>query len=139
MINNDTEYVAMCDVAERVSCSAVITSEYSKLFTLIGLVPQDSVLDVPNANYGLVFYMGLLLVYVLSSRIPHAKTLLLIAAIASALLSLVLLYIMLTILHDVCLVCMCTHMCNAVILTVAVLDFYDLPSSSQNLQVKKTA
>ena len=124
-LHDDSEYVAMCDMAEKVSCSAVISSEYSKLFSLIGLIPKESIFDVPNANYGLVFYSGLLVIYIYSSFIPYAKTLVLLAASASAVLSLVLLYIMVVILQDVCVVCMCTHLCNAAILSVAVMDFND--------------
>ena len=115
----------MCDVAEKVSCTAVITSEYSKLFSLMGLVPKDSVLDVPNANFGVVFYSLLLFLSLLSTYIPHAPTLILIAAVASSVLSLVLLYIMIAILQDICVVCILTHLCNAIVLIVAVLDFRD--------------
>lgn len=127
----------MCDVAERVSCSAVITSEYSKLFSHVGIVPKESIFDVPNANYGILFYSALLVINLFSSHIPHAKTLILLAACASAILSVVLLYIILVILQDICLVCMCTHVCNAAILTVAVLDYNDLSLSSDQMKDKK--
>ena len=124
-LHEDSDYVALCDVAERVSCSAVITSEYSKLFSLIGLVPIDSFLDVPNANYGVVFYSVLFILYLFSLRHSFVKVLVLLAAVASSVLSLALFYIMVYILQDICVVCMCTHACNAIVLIVAVLDVRD--------------
>jgi vitamin-K-epoxide reductase (warfarin-sensitive) len=129
----------MCDMAEKVSCSAVITSEYSKLFSHVGLVPKDSMLDVPNANYGILFYIALLFLNIFAIRIPYAKTLILLAALASGALSVVLLYIMIVILQDICVVCMCTHVCNATILAVAVLDFKEVPlSHSSHVKSKKS-
>lgn len=129
-IQEDSEYVAMCDMAEKVSCSSVITSEYSKLFSHIGLIPKDSFLDVPNANYGIVFYFVVLVLYVFSSKIPYAKTLILLASVASAVLSVVLLYVMVYILDDICVVCVTTHICNAVVLSGAVLDYRSQTSTS---------
>mmetsp|Transcript_10695 Transcript_10695/g.19863 ORF Transcript_10695/g.19863 Transcript_10695/m.19863 type:complete len:139 (+) Transcript_10695:324-740(+) len=125
-IGEDSDYIAMCDMSEKVSCSAVISSEYSKLFSHMGLVPKDSMLDVPNAYYGVVFYSAMLVLYIFSSRIPYAKTLALLASLASAVMSVSLYYIMVYILDDICVVCMCTHACNAIVLAVAVLDFRDM-------------
>lgn len=117
-INKNPDYVAMCDIAEKISCSSVISSEYSKFFSFIGLVPEGSVLDVSTAIYGAAFYAALLILNVLSD----AKRVILAAAVIANIISVILVYIMIFILQDLCVVCMCTHACNFTILMITVLD-----------------
>lgn len=48
----DPTYEAMCDLSARITCSKVFTSEYGKLLSKFGLVPNGHILDVPNALLG---------------------------------------------------------------------------------------
>ena len=50
-------YEAMCDISEQVSCTKVLSSEYSKIWSALGLIPKDSFLDRSNAFFGLIFYI----------------------------------------------------------------------------------
>jgi len=52
----DPMYVAACDISAKISCSRIFASEYGHFFSKIGIIPKDSVLDVPNALYACIFY-----------------------------------------------------------------------------------
>ena len=52
----DDDYLATCDINSIVSCSKLLTSEYSRLLVLFGIVPQNSIFDVPNSVLGIGFY-----------------------------------------------------------------------------------
>ena len=51
--SQDADFVASCDLSEYVSCSEVLSSDWSKLFSKIGLIEKDSILDAPNSYYGI--------------------------------------------------------------------------------------
>jgi vitamin-K-epoxide reductase (warfarin-sensitive) len=106
-------YVAMCDISEHASCSKVLTSEFGKILSFSGLVPKDSPLDVPNALLGLGFYAAMLLHPVLPALAVLA------AATFSVALSCYLAYILATVLHDFCAVCVCSYVINLVIFALA--------------------
>ena len=63
----DESYQALCDIGEKISCSAVLTSEWSHLFSTIGLFKKDSILDQSNAVYGFLFYLTVNLFAVIPS------------------------------------------------------------------------
>ncbi|RZF36366.1 hypothetical protein LSTR_LSTR010407 [Laodelphax striatellus] len=53
----DSNYVAMCDISEHMSCTKAFSSEYGKGFGLTRLiVGEDSPLNQPNGVLGLIFY-----------------------------------------------------------------------------------
>lgn len=52
--DRDSNYKALCDFNEWISCSKVFTSKYGKGF---GLMPADSFLDQPNSIFGLAFFL----------------------------------------------------------------------------------
>lgn len=120
-------YRAMCDLAESVSCTKVLTSRWSKG---LGLIPQDSPLNLPNPIYGIAHYLGLILVRNLSDRAvsgPKAKLRVtpydLIAAAMSSVslgVSVYLAYILIVHLKDFCVVCVATYVCNAIITAISV-------------------
>lgn len=57
-----TDYTAPCDMSEGMSCSKVFTSKWGRGYGLVGpLLGEDSPLNLPNAAYGLLFYVALLI------------------------------------------------------------------------------
>jgi uncharacterized membrane protein len=49
---DDADFVASCDISEYISCTGVLSSEYSRLFSKLGILEHGSALDLPNALYG---------------------------------------------------------------------------------------
>lgn len=57
----DDDYEAMCDINEKISCTKVFTSEYGRGFGILGsLVGDDSILNLPNPIFGILFYSTLI-------------------------------------------------------------------------------
>lgn len=116
----DSEYVALCDLSPSVSCSKVLTSEYSRLFSHLGLVPKDSPLNQPNTVYGILYYVAFGVSYSQFRAYSWGKLLLLALAATSLTLCAYLAYILTVILADVCIVCYLTYLCNIVLFISAV-------------------
>lgn len=54
---SDESYSAICDINEKISCSAVLSSEYSFGFGLVeGVLGKNHILNQPNSYYGVLFY-----------------------------------------------------------------------------------
>jgi vitamin-K-epoxide reductase (warfarin-sensitive) len=107
---SDPNFVALCDLSEKSSCSRVLTSSYGTGLGLVRLVlGEDSVLNVSNALYGIIMY-SLLALFSLSPILD--RTLFPVIVFASTASSLYLLYIMLYVLEDLCVVCMGIHAVN---------------------------
>ncbi|XP_039300525.1 LOW QUALITY PROTEIN: vitamin K epoxide reductase complex subunit 1-like protein 1 [Nilaparvata lugens] len=52
-LEEDTNYVAMCDFSEHMSCTKAFSSEYGKGFGLTRLIfGEDSALNLPNGALG---------------------------------------------------------------------------------------
>ena len=113
----DTEYVAYCDISIRVSCSKVFLSEYGKIFSHLGFITKDSMLDLPNALFGSIFYLLIALIKFISNISSKilALNILLSLSVVSMVLSAYLSYILTFVLQDVCVVCYSTYICNALI------------------------
>ena len=105
-------FEAFCDISDEVSCSKVFLSEYGRIFSHLGLIPKDSVLDQPNAFFGVVFYLLFSIISVGFSKSEIGKLLLLAMSSMSMLLSAYLAYILTDILQDKCIVCFSTYICN---------------------------
>ncbi len=90
----------------RRQCSDVFQLPESRMLTYFGIVPHGSLLDVPNAALGLVYYTMWLLVI---PKLP-SKLVSFIATLALA--SSVWLAIRLVILSELCLLCWSTHVIN---------------------------
>ncbi|XP_033253601.1 vitamin K epoxide reductase complex subunit 1-like [Drosophila miranda] len=59
-LDQDANYVAMCDLAEKVSCTAVFKSDYGRGFGLTQLLfgsTSNYYLNPPNGTIGSVFYV----------------------------------------------------------------------------------
>ena len=111
------KYIALCDVNNSMSCSRVLTSEYAKLGRLFFGLKEGSVFNVPNTYYGLLFYIGIALYAQFPfTLIPLRAYLLFAASLGSIVASCTLAYILIFILHDVCLVCVTTYIINLAIL-----------------------
>jgi vitamin-K-epoxide reductase (warfarin-sensitive) len=129
---NDKSYTAYCDIGP-FSCTKVFTSKlvliifryvkmginklcyflrYGKGF---GLIPKDSVFNLPNSIYGLIYFaiQLLLLIFRNNSRVLQFKLLLsVIANIGCVHLAGILYFI----LHDFCIVCFMVYVVNAFLL-----------------------
>lgn len=119
----DTDYVASCDLSATMSCSKVLSSEYGHLFSHIGLLPKDSVLDQSNAFYGLIFYCIVGLLAVQASRSTAMVRLNTVLAVTGVVFSLVLAYILKFVLEDFCVVCVTTYVCNTVIFVDSMIEY----------------
>ncbi|XP_063077132.1 vitamin K epoxide reductase complex subunit 1 [Engraulis encrasicolus] len=112
---HDPKYIAMCDLADSISCSKVFTSRWGRGFGLVQLfAPVDSVLNQPNSILGIIFYtlqLGLgqmvsikgALVLVISSWVSVAG-------------SIYLAVILTWVLGDFCVVCVSTYVVNFALL-----------------------
>jgi vitamin-K-epoxide reductase (warfarin-sensitive) len=108
----EDDYEALCDISETVSCSKVFTSEYGKIFSYIGIIPKDSIVDLPNAVYGAIFYLVYAISYILVRDKYIGKVFLLFLSVLSMILSAFLAYILSQLLHEMCIVCLSTYICN---------------------------
>jgi vitamin-K-epoxide reductase (warfarin-sensitive) len=107
-------YRAMCDISEEVSCSKVLSSDYSKLFSYLGIVPKHSILDQSNAFYGLVYFLIEGLLFWWQSSHSCGVLLLLMSAFAMSLCA-YLSYLLAEVLHTICLVCYVIYAINTLI------------------------
>ena len=124
------DFEALCDINASVSCSKVFSSPQGKIWSYFGLIPKDSVLDVPNAVYGVAFYS---LIIVLDQTPAFRKSavamnLMVLLAVFGCILSLYLAYVLKFVLQDFCIVCVSTYVCNIVVL-VGALNRYKLSAA----------
>ncbi|XP_063536415.1 vitamin K epoxide reductase complex subunit 1-like protein 1 [Cydia strobilella] len=101
------EYKAYCDLAEKASCSSVLTSDFSKGF---GLVAKGSPLELPNCIYGIVFYCLMILMTTYDN--VSVVQLQFLTAVMSVLACVYLAYLLLFVLRDFCVVCVSTYFVN---------------------------
>ena len=105
--SEDEGYEALCDT-ESFSCTKVLMSEYGHILSQWGVVKQGSRWDVPNPILGLAFY-GLVLLYK-PLGLPRARVFA--ASLGSCLFSLYLAGVLYWVLHDFCVVCVSSYVCN---------------------------
>ena len=118
----DSEYVALCDISSHISCTKVLTSEYGKIFSYLGLIPKDSPLNQPNTVYGILFYIAFGVVYRYFRSFEWGKIVLLALTTLSMTLCAYLAYILTVKLEDVCIVCYLTYVCNIVLFYSAIVN-----------------
>ena len=110
-------YKAACDIESLgVSCSKVFKSKYGRMMSYFGVVPNGHALDQPNAVLGIAFY-GIALLLPKMKFIPKGvRTLgMWLASCVSCASSAWLGYILVNVLHDICIVCVSTYVVNAII------------------------
>lgn len=116
---SDSSYKALCDISETMSCSTVLTSEYSKGFGLVGKIfGTDSPLYQSNAFYGMIFYMVVCLTCIYPAVFLAKLQLLL--AVLSAIVTVYLAVVLFYVLEVVCVVCVATYTINLISLVVAI-------------------
>ncbi|RNF01589.1 vitamin-K-epoxide reductase (warfarin-sensitive) [Trypanosoma rangeli] len=91
-------YRAYCDFSA-FSCTRIFSSEYGSLTQFIGLP------HVSNAALGMLFYL-------LELTVCRSPTLLFVVSAASCVASLGMLFILIFILHDICIVCCIIYVVN---------------------------
>ncbi|XP_065890537.1 vitamin K epoxide reductase complex subunit 1-like [Dysidea avara] len=108
----DSNYEALCDIGPQASCSQVLTSRYGRGLGFIGpLLGEDHPLNVSNALGGIIFYTTLILL-----GFFDMVWLSFIVALVGTATSIYLSYILVFVLSDLCLVCLCIYIVNSAIL-----------------------
>ena len=106
------EYKSLCDIeALGASCSATFALPEGRMLSFFGLVPEKSMLDVPNAFLGALYYSYVILysLGITSSFFPLGLTFF---ANCMAMASSVFLAYKLLVLKKLCLLCWTTHVLN---------------------------
>ncbi|XP_018354410.1 PREDICTED: vitamin K epoxide reductase complex subunit 1 isoform X2 [Trachymyrmex septentrionalis] len=115
--DQDDSYQPMCDISEHISCTKVFMTEYGKGF---GLFPKDSVFNIRNPIYGLIFYTLIAILNMINNYTFSVAIVIL--GIMSNILSIYLSYI-LCFYRDICVVCISMYIINAVITFFAIKKF----------------
>ncbi|XP_062514292.1 vitamin K epoxide reductase complex subunit 1-like protein 1 [Corticium candelabrum] len=116
--HRDASYRPLCDISEGVSCTKAFLSEYGRGFGIIGsLLGKDSMLNQPNAAFGMIFYC--IFIFIGLTRSAFLETVGLVLAIGSCIVSVYLSYV-LYLLKDVCIVCMATYIMNFLLMLVTI-------------------
>ncbi|XP_003389455.1 PREDICTED: vitamin K epoxide reductase complex subunit 1-like protein 1 [Amphimedon queenslandica] len=117
----DDSYSPLCDINERISCTAVLTSEYSYGFGIVELIlNKDHFLNQPNSYYGVLFYP---LQFIIGLYILESKGLLSLSALLNtgvSAVSLYLMYLLFFVINKVCLVCLVINSINFFLLIYSI-------------------
>lgn len=100
-VKRDPSYTPLCNVGGKVMCSPALTSKYSHL------------LGISNSALGMMFYPAVAVLAILG-----LETLVLLAVIAAAIGSLVLAYLLVTRIKEICLVCSSIYVINLALLVI---------------------
>ncbi|CBN75221.1 conserved unknown protein [Ectocarpus siliculosus] len=124
----DSSYEAMCDVSERMSCSKVLMSEWGHILSQLGVLPKGHQFDLANATLGVLYFAAVFLhrLFPLSSCQAKAKVVFALTVPVVGV-SLYLMYILLVVLQDICLICVSIYGVN---LAVLVLSYRGLRGSA---------
>ena len=98
----NSEYHAVCDISNKISCTAVTKSPFSKMF------------GVPNALLGILFYA-----FIMGAAYLQLLWAVLIASVAAVILDIYLFYIMHTRIKKYCIACIATYAVNLAILLLS--------------------
>ncbi|KAM4886616.1 vitamin K epoxide reductase complex subunit 1-like protein 1 [Sylvia borin] len=114
---HDSHYQALCDLSERVRCSAAITSRWGRGFGLLGSIfGKDSAINQSNSVFGLVFYILQMLLGMTASAV--AALILMTSSIVSVVGSLYLAYILYFVLKEFCIVFVLTYLLNFILFII---------------------
>jgi uncharacterized membrane protein len=111
-----SEFKALCDIESiGASCSAVFQLPEGRLLSYLNIVQHGSVLDVPNAALGVMYYFTIFILESLVAKILFIQRLT-VALNSAALLSSVILAIKLLQLREFCIVCLTAHVLNTLLI-----------------------
>merc|ERR1712212_391568 len=117
----DENYVALCDIDEKISCSKVFTSKYGKGFGLVELITGDEThpMNQPNSLYGIIFYALFGMLYLCSGSSNFLANLQFYSFILANVMSCYLGYILYFVLEDLCVLCLSTYVVNFMLLLLS--------------------
>ena len=114
------KYKRMCDVSESMSCTLVLTSKYGHMAKLLFKLDEKSIFNMSNAQYGLIFYLGLFFFqFYPFTVLPYHSVLFLTATLSSVMASLGLAWILYYVLHNFCMICVCMYVINTLLFVSA--------------------
>ena len=109
MTEDDPSYEAVCDISEHVSCTKAFSSEYGRG---LGIFPVTSVLYLPNALFGLIFYT---LVGALSCFTTYATSIMVLSLVVFSNIGTIYLVYVSIVIKNVCLVCVTIYIINIIL------------------------
>ncbi|KAL7569849.1 hypothetical protein ACA910_008518 [Epithemia clementina (nom. ined.)] len=125
----DEEFTSLCDIeAIGASCSAVFALPEGRMVSYLGIVPEESPLDLPNAALGIIFYTYRIF---LADLFPSYVTQ--IATVLGFLSSVFLAYKLTFVLGDLCVLCMSIHVINTVLMYRLVVSFTNKQTKTKKL------
>lgn len=112
----EEEFQALCDIESiGASCSQVFALPEGRLLSYFGVVPHDSILDVPNAALGFTYYSLIFLSEQFVAK-THLIKILTVCMSSAAMSSSIFLAIKLIQIHELCILCWTTHVLNTLLL-----------------------
>ena len=112
--SSNDDYHASCDINEVISCSKVFLSEQAHVFSYLAIIPKGSWLDLPNAAYGILFYVLVGIISRFMCDMPMLMDILLFISTFSMVLSSYLAYVLAN-MSTICVICLSTYVCNSFI------------------------
>lgn len=117
------KFRAICDINNNTSCTLVLTSKYSHMIKLLFNLNDSSRLNLSNAQYGLLFYIGLILYqYYPFTLLPFYNFLFFCIIFSSFVACIVLAYILYYKLQQLCLICVAIYIINTALFIIAVIN-----------------
>jgi len=115
--NEEPKKVA-CDINDKISCSSVLSSEYAYLVGKYFKLPKNSIWNVPNTYYGMLYYFAVFIYPFI--WFPFKAYLLVGVSFMTLVVSAILAYIMQFLLKQYCVVCVLIYVVNISIFCIAI-------------------
>ena len=129
--DSDEHFQALCDIeALKASCSNVFALPQGRLLSYFGIVPEHSVLDVPNAALGLAHFILMLIVKDSAPLQPLVQFLVMTSFATTVFLA----YQLTFVIPELCILCWSSHVINTYVLYRC---FFDSSSDKGLRQVSK--
>jgi len=117
-------FKAWCDFSTGASCSTVARSQYGIGLGLIKANGPWGFLALPNALYGIIYYIALSLTQLPRTfNVPRARQIALILSLTALLASVYLGYLLAFVIKNLCVVCVATYGVNAALFKLSLADY----------------
>lgn len=117
------KFKAICDINDNTSCTLVLTSKYSHMIKLIFNLKDNNKFNLSNAQYGLLFYISLILYqYQPFIFLPFYNLIFLFITSCSLVGCVVLAYILYYKLHNLCLICITMYVINILLFGISIIN-----------------